>query len=343
MSFCAIDYQGSDCSPCDELLDENIKGIELEIRSDSDYYDILNDLVYDDILICEDNYENRSHRGNMFLETDGSVDYEIKLQADTNKENLKMIKTLNDYGLNPYNIENLSGTSCHIHLNRQYLNNREINQLDIKQAGEFLSEILFEISGRSFNDYSEWARSCLRSNLHDDMLMKAKEIDNRDISSSARYQIVNCNPYNTIELRIFSNYYNFNYDIIKLYMDISDHIIDIAEMMKDKKYVDNIDEIVEWTKDWFTKNSTRRNMYNDKCLESILLTTDKINDKNKIKIQHLLNSFKTASFDDKIQKEMEFFRLLRTLDNNYNIKYNSTIELGNINYDSIIQKFENNL
>ena len=40
---------------------------------------------------------------------------------------------------------------------------------------------------------------------------------------------------------------------------------------------------------------------------------------------------------------MEFFRLLRTLDNNYNIKYNSTIQLGNINYNNIIQKFENNL
>ena len=336
-------YHDSDCSPASELLDENIKGIELEIRSDSYYGEALEDLIQDNHLICEYNYDEMKHRGNMFLEDDGSVQYEIILQADTNKENLKMIKTLNDYGLNPYNIQNDVGTSCHVHLNRRYLGTRGLNDYDIKKAGEFMSEVLFEISGRTLRDYNSWAKSSLNCDIHADMVQKAKEIDNRDIRSEERYQIINCRPYNTVEFRIFSNYFNFDAKIIEMYMDMADHIIDIAEMMQNKSYIDNVDEIVEWTKDWFTKNNTRKNFYQNKCLESVLLTTDNIMNKNKIKIEHLLNSFKTTSFDDKLEEEKEFFRLLRSLDGLYDIQYDTNVNLGNINYENIINNIERTL
>ena len=79
-------YHESECNPARELLDENIKGIELEIKSDSYYGEILEELIRDNHLICEYNYDEIKHRGNMFLEDDGSVQYEIVLQADTNKE-----------------------------------------------------------------------------------------------------------------------------------------------------------------------------------------------------------------------------------------------------------------
>ena len=343
MSFYALDYKSCDCSPYYELEEENIKGIELEIRTDDcDYYGILDDLVYDNILICEDNYDERGSRYNMFLETDGSVDYEIKLQADTNNENLKMIQELNNYGLHPGNIQNLEGTSCHIHLNRKYLNTKDIGEYDIKKASEFLSEILYEISGRSYDDYNEWARSSLQCDLHSDLLTKAHEIDNRDLRSSARYQIVNCNPVNTIELRIFSNYFNFNKQIIEMYMDMADHIINIADMMKGKNYVDKNDEIVEWTTDWFLSNSTRKEFYKNKCLESILLTSENIKNQSIIRIRNKIDAFKNFDFNDELNAKMELFRLLREL-NNYNIIYDKSINLKNPDYDNIIKYLENQL
>ena len=65
--------------------------------------------------------------------------------------------------------------------------------------------------------------------------------------------------------------------------------------------------------------------------------------KNKIKIEHLLNSFKTTSFDDKLEEEKEFFRLLRSLDGLYDIQYDTNVNLGNINYENIINNIERTL
>ena len=331
----AFDYQEVDCSPNSELLDENIKGIELEIRTDEPYSAILEELIDTNHLLSATNYDYEKDRGNMYLEYDGSVDYEIKLQADTNKEDLKMIKILNEYGLNPDYIQNKHGTSCHIHLNNQYLESLGLSNIDIKKSGEFMGEILFAISGRTLNDYGQWAPSCLNCDINDDMLQKAIEIDNFDFSREfTRYQMINCNSDITTELRIFSNYCNFDYQTIKLFLEFSDHVIDIAEMMKGKKYSDNVDEIVEWTQDWFTKNQKRKNVYKDKELNTMLLTKDNIANKHKIKIENIINNFKCSNFDDKLEKEMEFWRVLRRL-NGYGVNLdNKRISFGNgnINY-----------
>ena len=62
-----------------------------------------------------------------------------------------------------------------IYLNRRYLtDSRELSEIDIKRASEFLGEILFEISGRTIRDYNSWAKSCLNSDIHTDLIQKAK-------------------------------------------------------------------------------------------------------------------------------------------------------------------------
>jgi len=342
MCFDALDYKSSPCDPAGELLDENIKGIELEIyTSDYDYMPYLEALVDDNHLICYDNYDSRSHRGNMFLEHDCSVDYEIKLQADTNKENLKMIKILNDYGLNPDYIKNNRGTSCHIHLNRNYLRTRNVYALDIVKAGEFLGEVLFKISGRTLSDYRQWSKSILGCDINSDMLYKAREIDNMEyVDTEDRYHMINCNNSDTVELRIFSNYCSFDYNIIKTFMEISDHLIDIAEFMKNKDYSDNIDCIVDWTTEWFNKNDTRKKLFNDNQLNSVLLNSKDIRFKHQIEINNIIKNFQQSSFENRIEKNKEFIRLLRRLNEN-DITYDGDINLNAINYDSIINDIQN--
>lgn len=332
--------------PVEELRDENIKGIELEIYSNDDYPTMLSNLVDTNDVICYDNRMNASDRGNIVLESDCSVNAELICQADLNDKIMEMIRRLNKE-LNPDTITNRHGVSSHIHLNRRYLSTLGLHQRDIIKAGEFFNEILFKISDRTHDDFNQWTRSILKCPLEDNLVKKAKHIDNNNFRSSGRYNIVNIEPSNTIEFRIFSNYHNFNYDKTQLFLEFCDHIIDVAEMMQGKKYTENVDTIVDMTNEWFEATPYRKDIYIRNDLNNILLTEEQMLLEEKrilqVKVTNMFDNFLAATFDNEIEREKEFWRILRRINSRYGHSFNQTITLGNIDYEHVINKMNKEL
>jgi hypothetical protein len=80
-----------------------------------------------------------------------------------------------------------------------------------------------------------------------------------DNDGPGRYYILNCRPgKSSAEFRIFSNRCNFHYDTIKLYIEIVDFMIDIAEYMLEKSYKEEYNTLIEKTKKFFQKRNNRK-------------------------------------------------------------------------------------
>ena len=343
----ALDYGECECEPFNSLMNENIKGIELEIKSNSDYEQSLQNLINDEFLINDYDYFEQAN--DMFLEYDGSVDYEIKMRANKNNVLLDNLNTLNHYGLNPSELTNRGGTSCHIHLNNNYLSSLEIEKFDMVKVGEFFGNILYQISGRDRGDYSDWCPSVLESNfnfniLDKDINKKSKLIDNDLVNTSihGKYRMVNIEHYDTTEFRIFSNKCSFDYDTIEMFLGFCDHMIDVAEYMNEKKYSDNIDIIVDWTKDWFKSTDFRDTILSSK-LAQYLLSSSELKIIQKKNIENLFNSFNNDSFDNDIEKTKEFIRILRRLNNDYDYEFDGDINIYNTNYETILNNILNDI
>lgn len=335
----AFDYGECDSAPF-ENLDANIKGIELEIKSNSDYEDALYNLIRDEYLINDYDYMEQSD--DMFLEYDGSVDYEIKMRANKNNVLLRNLKTLNNFGLNPEELTNKSGTSCHIHLNNNYLSSLDLGQLDMVKVGEFFGNILFQISGREMNDYNDWCRSALQSNFSFDILdkdinKKAKLIDNDLLNANidGKYRMINIEHFHTTEFRIFSNKCSFDFNTIEMFIGFCDHMIDVADFMNEKRYSNNIDILVDWTKDWFKSTNFRDTILSSK-LANYLLSSEEVKIIQRKNIENIFNCFNNHSFDSDIEKTKEFIRILRKLDKDYDYKFDGDINICNTNYESIL-------
>lgn len=332
--------------PIEEIRDENIKGIELEIYTNDDYHTRLCNLVRNDDIICYSNRNNANDRGNIVLESDCSVNAELICQADTNDKIMEMIQTINKE-LNPNTITNYHGVSSHIHLNRRYLEALGLREYDMRKAGEFFSEILYLLSDRTYDDYEEWSVSTLKCPLEATLITKANAIDNDQLYGAGRYNIVNVNPSNTIEFRIFSNYHNFNYDKTQLYLEFCDHIIDVAEMMHGQSYANNIDTIVDMTNEWFNAAPYRQDIYREHNLNNILMTEEQLRLEERrilqVKVANMFDNFLAKSYANEIEKEKEFWRVLRRINNRYGHTFNQNITLGNIDYENIIDKMNNEL
>ena len=265
MRYSKFSYHSSQANrilkPVDSKLDKNIKGIELEVDNvNRDGKDRLNEAIEDGVIISYDTFHMRKHDYNAVICSDGSVYAEVILQANQERNLLKKIKQLNDYGLNVNYFNNSKGTSCHIHNNMQYIENMGGNLLEMQRATEFLIPLIYKISGRDKDSYS-WCHSLFdsRDRFAPDMnlLETARNADRLEGYNDWSHDIA-CNGQHsdTVEIRLFSNYYNFDYDMIKTYIEFTDHIIDIACHMKNKSYVDEYDVLIEWITDFC--NGTRR-------------------------------------------------------------------------------------
>ena len=248
--------------PVASKLGKNIKGIELEMNNMCRAgKDSLNNAIEDGIIISRDTQHMKKTDYNAVICSDGSVYAEVILQANQERNLLKKISQLNDYGLNGDNFNNTDNTSCHIHNNMAFIEDNGGNFIEMQKATEFLLPLLYRISGREDDTY-DWCHS-----LFDDydyfapnmnLLQTARKVDTLQYANHGSHDIA-CNGQHsdTAEIRVFSNKCNFNKDMIKTYIEFTDHIIDIACHMNGRRYIDEYDVLIDWTYD-FINNGTRR-------------------------------------------------------------------------------------
>lgn len=300
---------------------KNIKGLELEISDyDADVY--LERLVNDGIVIDEEN-DGCWNQEYIAVERDGSVEWELVFQATNNKNLLKNLKDVNKE-LNPKTVSNHQGTSAHIHLNRNYFTPLGINLLDLQKIGEFLAYPLYLFSGRNKRYMNEWARTQLPCELESDLLTRAKHIDRMSDVSYNRYNIFNFNPSATAELRIFSNYCNFDYKTIRLFLEIADLLMEGAEFMIGKSYEDNIDEIIEFVDDYMKKYPRRNFVYEKYDMDSILLTGEQLRHIATVKqwesINERINSFENLCENRPHEENvLSFIRMVRDINHTHDM------------------------
>lgn len=327
----------------------NIKGLELEI-SDYDASDYLDELVEDNILTIPYN-EDEDKEFTICIEDDSSVYKELIFKACCNQTLLKAVKTISNRLGNI--VTNSHSTSCHIHINNNFLREKNIRRKDIVKATEFLAPILYEISGRNKSSYEQWAKSGIHHliDITDTNLLKRAELVDEELGThNGRYAIVNCGSENTTEIRIFSNYYNFNYDYIKMYIETVDFIIKLAEKMKYKKYKTEYNKIIKDIKQFFSQRKYK-NIYEKHCLEIFFASAKErqlieLNRELRYirnKMTYLKNILQTnTNTINKRTNAIELLRVLRDYANKYELK-NMTIELDNYNIDILLEKIENNI
>ena len=345
MNYSTYGYHCSSHVTKPRRTDGNIKGLELEI-SDFDSGYLLDELIEENILTVPYN-EDEPKKFTIAVENDGSVYKELIFKASCNRTLLEGVKVLSNK-LNG-RIDNGRGTSCHIHLNNRYLNNINVSRLDITKSAEFLAPILFKISGRSFSTMEDWCDSTIKYDveINDmDLHKRCKAVDDIDCLDTARYRIVNVNPMNTTELRIFSNYYEFNYDYIKMYLESCDFIIELAKYMKDKSYENEYDNIIKMTKDFFNKRKYKK-IWNKHHLEMFFKSRKERRlmelEKKKEYILNTFDNFSSINFSSDLNRQMEFLRVLRNISSRFslpNIRFNLT---DGINEEPILVQILDNI
>lgn len=319
-------------TPHEEDKNKNIKGLELEISDDN--YTIeqeLSELEKDHIIGTPNNWNDPFQEvPNIAVEEDGSVRYELIFRAQTNEQLMEEIEKMQN--LNAI-VDNHTGTSAHIHMNRQYLEDElGITEIDIVKAAEFLNHPLFLMSGRKKETAHQWARSQLPCPIDANLAVKAKHVDRLKDITYAKYNFVNCSPEDTIELRIFSNKCNFNKYVINMYLETVDFIIELAEYMKDKTYTKELKNIIPLCKNHFEKFGYTLDFYNTK--EKIMdeFKEPKKLIKTAIKNEWIVIDDQIASFLNYAQVEptsydtiRRFIRLVRTLNREHNCDYDFNI------------------
>lgn len=324
--------------PEEKKLGKNIKGLELEI-DDRDAFDALDNLIYDDIVTSPENEGSTDNR--IAIEYDGSVDWELVFRADTIKPLMENIKVLNQYGLNPENISNSSGTSCHIHYNRRYLEEKkEVYRLDLQKSSEFNSFPMYLFSGRTEDTMGEWCRSTLATDITDDLLTKARLIDRIQDISYNRYNIMNYNGDRTNELRIFSNRCNFDYKTIRFYLEYSDMLVDLAKLMRGKSYEEHIDECVEFIDEFMLSRPRRKVFYDKFNLDTILLKKDDLANIRIVKLWDKVDS-RVRTFENRIERQnnynnsLSFIRMVRDINQTIDEPLSIVFNPQRPNYDDL--------
>lgn len=353
MDYRSYYYHGAKHITKPRKTNGNIKGLELE-TSDFDCGYLLDELIEEDIVTVPETESSDKTGLVIACEDDGSVYKELIFKASCNSTLLRGVKQLHDKL--HYKVLNEHGTSCHIHINDAYLDKIGINTSDIIKSSEFIAPILYEISGRDYNSYKNWAKSIFENEIsitNKDLLKRAelieREGDNID-NYSARYSIINQRPEHTTELRIFSNYYNFDYNYIKMYLETTDFLIQLGEFMKDKNYVDEYNNVIELTKKFFGKRKYKK-IFEEHELEDFFLSYEerKIKTLNKAieYFKEKIEEYKAREFYVETDRLMSFIRLLRNFEARFSSLPEISFSLGNFNdseiEENIIRLIENEI
>lgn len=337
--------------PEEKKEDADIKGIELEI-SDNNYRraEELLDKVIDRNIVCayDTMHDYKRKYANCIWTYDGTVEQgELVIQAERPRNLALKMKMLNKF-LNPDTIKNNSGTSVHVHMNKQYLTNLGISDLDMIKAGEAVCSTLHSISGRqNLAELNRWVKTRIETSYTMPIALRCKYIDALTINDyrdydkdPGHYMMVNVQNEHTTEIRMFSNFYNFDYDRTKLFLESCDMIANIALEMQNLSYKDNYEIVIDIVKDFYESNRRRR-----KYLKEIRDTI--ISDKNEIKlyearelIKEINNQFARIEHFRSAVQPLEVLRLLRNIEDEHNIIYNGVVNLNEVNINNIQREIE---
>lgn len=331
--------------PTEKKRNKNIKGLELEI-SDYSVENRLERLIENDIVFDEesDTYIDDNDYA-IAVEYDGSVEWELIFRADTNRTLLRGVKALNTE-LSPDTVQNHSGTSAHIHLNRRYCDSRNISPMDMQKVAEFLAYPAYLFSGRTRERMNEWAHSILACSLDDNLLTRAKLVDRMNELSYNRYNIMNFNPSRTYEYRLFSNSYGFDYGQIRMFLEWTDMLMDLAEIMHERSYEKNLDEAVQFVDDYMLSKPRRKYWYERFGMESIYLSKEdmvKIHIRQEYdKITRKIDAFEVRAEEQSYDENaLSFIRLVRTLDQQIGFAPDIHINPRNMDFASLIAELRN--
>ena len=245
------------CMDCDYCHEDGEWTIPYEVQ------EAFEELFKKGIIINPENRELIKDDNNAFIERDSSVDGEIILQADYQRNIMKKVNKIHKY-LNDEIIDNGSNTSCHIHRNYEFLKKFGISRNDYQKIHEFLGPVLYKISGRQKNSYQNWCHSRFFSYNNDfdieftNMLKMAELVDKVTDYYPDKYLICNCDKSNSLETRIFSNVHNFDPKYVKLYIDFTNLCIDLSQYMNGKSYVKEFDTLIDWVNEFCNKIQSRR-------------------------------------------------------------------------------------
>lgn len=320
--------------PVSSKLDKNLKGLELEVDNistwhydygtdiddDDEIYFAFEDLIGDGTLLTRNTIDKAKRDYNAVVSYDSTVNYEIGLQANQERNIMKKVQKIGN-GIGDL-LDNSTETSCHIHCNLEYIENQGSNLLEMQRATEFLVGLLYRISGRDTRGYG-WCKSRYdnyyggHSSLNKTMLEMAKYSDRMDYGDYDTHELA-CNGQhdNTVELRIFSNRFNFDYDMIKTYIEFTDFIIDLSTYMYDKSYVDEFDSLYDWTVDFCNGTRRRRNSLKPFHLDTYLVSRADMrlvefnNEWNKIfeEFENMKDYLQYRNADEQVREVLRFTR-----------------------------------
>ena len=326
--------------------DTNIKGIELEISDLTDPTSVNSqiDKVIDKKIVCsyDTMYEYSRKYANCIWTYDGTVEQgELVIQAERPRNLALKMKMLNKY-LNPDTVNNTSGTSVHIHMNNQYLRNLDMEDIDMIKAGESIASTLYSISGRhTLAELNDYVKTRLDVPYTMPIALRCKYIDALTIDphldyerNPGHYMMINIQNNNTTEIRMFSNYHNFNYDRIKLFLESCDMIKDIALAMKDLSYATNYEIVLDIVQDFYTKNR-RRKKYLSEINDSILSDKRIIREYEMSRIIEDINKrFERVMYSvDEDYRYINTLRALRDISTQYGVTYDGMIDLNSSSID----------
>lgn len=326
------------CEDCDFCDEEGARKMEDKV------YNAFERLIDQGIIINPNNMSKIKYDHNAVLERDGSVDGEIILQADYQKNIMETINKINKE-LNSSVLNNTNNTSCHIHRNVFYLNKIGMTKFDYQKATEFLAGILFRISGRDKYSYSRWCQSVFERNIdisYVSMLSMARYIDNMDRLVNGKYLLCNCDHSNTVETRIFSNFHNFDPKFVKLYMDFTNLAMDIGKYMRHKSYVNEFDNLVDYINDFCNETHRRRRILKQFNLDDYIVKKNEVKFVEfKGKWSKIYNEIEDVSQSRYMSYNDQIMHIIRIIRNN-NLRLNTTMSLTNRpNYEDIMSALNN--
>lgn len=295
--------------------DYNIKGIELEINDSSyDVREALDDMISRNCLYAPE-IKGFNSPAPVVISDDGSVYRELIIKASGNKRLLETVKML-DEELGDL-VDNTHNTSCHIHVNKRYLYKLGIEPADLFRTAEFFAPILYRISERDEDSQYEWAKTYIGDIEDINLFERAKKVDMLEVCNEGvgRYYILNCRPgRSSVEFRIFSNYCNFNYETIKLYLNTVDFMIDITKEMLGKSFEKEYEFVMNKTKKFFNKKSNKRFFYSY-SLNDFFLTKQELKQRMIEKQKkELRNKFERIRRNQEYESSnMNLIRLLRII------------------------------
>lgn len=335
--------------PQENKRDKNIFGVELEVN-DRESWGAFTEAVDNNVICIPHNLDEYKRKyTHAIVKPDCTAEYEVILQAERPRNLLLKLKQMNEF-LSPETVHNLTAgehnyrndCSAHIHFNNRYINKIGVRYSELVRVTELLAPYLYLLSGRDYNQIGskQWARSYLDDHGHCDVYahpkIRAEYLD--DISDERltydwhgeRYYIMNTpTSHGTSELRFFTNKCSFDYNRIKIFIEISEFLIDTASNYQGIPYTECYEEIVCDFAAFLSKYKRRREEMKKAQLDFIYHGVEGY---NKFLVKHRLTNISSINNNISLGR---LIRNMREIERNSDITYDQPINLAHIDIEEI--------